>query len=500
MSTRFSRLGVLCFLAAAGFGSALFADVEKAQERARQGQWRGALRALDEADRSFEALLLRARANNELGRVEALEWAREASATAGSELERARAQVEVAVAVAQQRPLDGQAFEELAAELRGALAGLPLGWADVRARWCDARTRLPTDHALVLVPTIDPSVKPAARDGSEASLAAVEGDLSVALVRHAELPSGLKAKLPFQLDPIVVVVDFDADGCATRVGTTAPPGDRVARGLAQAHASLVAIPRFGSDGRPEGGRVQFSFGGTRYPFHGSVEGDRLDGGAIEAWHLAVANAEKLARAGDYEKAETAATRVIDEIRAVPPGSGILGQVLGLAHLVRALAAAHREDNDLAAWEHGLARAFYPPVERLDLTPYGLIGQRLQGGAAADAAAVAAAVPSDSDGVVIDDPKTLISHQLPKTRPVAPGPGCHQIESRVRWVIGVDGTVSAPRITSPESDPVSAEGIFALVAAHRFAPPRCGAEPCSVDTELHYFLTFGDCPPRQRSRE
>lgn len=204
---------------------------------------------------------------------------------------------------------------------------------------------------------------------------------------------------------------------------------------------------------------------------------------VENWMERIQTADQEVRDGEYKRSVRSMNRVLDEMSGWIVSGPQVGEMLGLATAVRALARAGRGDEENAAWDWQIARLMAPRFAGLDLSAYGDAGHRLR-------AAIASS--SYDTGERSEGPATLVNPAItPPVRLHAPPPhfpgarrvACLEDVLVVLMVIDEKGLPHDPRILSSPSEVASFTFLDAL-RKWTFEPARLDGEPVAV----YYNLT------------
>jgi TonB family protein len=255
-------------------------------------------------------------------------------------------------------------------------------------------------------------------------------------------------------------------------------GRRVFQALGVAIALLCAAPSHAANPQP----VQ-----------------RVIRGVVENWVDRLKGIDDELKAAEWKRAKRACDFLLREMRERIEGGPASGGLLAMASLYRALAEAGLGDEREAAWDFRMAQALYPDYARVDLSPYGEAGARLEAlrvrppGSAPPAGEAAA-----------DQPLPGWHNVRPPERIRAPAPvfpfakfeACLTGRVIIMVIIDREGRVRDPSIVEAE-DPVLAFAAMDAVRAWRFRPARIGTkgEPTSVFYTLtvNYKLPVCDNP-------
>jgi TonB family protein len=249
---------------------------------------------------------------------------------------------------------------------------------------------------------------------------------------------------------------IDSEQASSRGGRT------VLRSLSVAMALLCAAPSNATQPQP----VQ-----------------RVIRGVVESWVERLKAIDEELKASEWKRAKRSSDYLLAEMRERIEGGPASGGLLAMASLYRALAEAGLGDEREAAWDLRMAQALYPDYARVDLSPYGEAGSKLE--------ALRVRPPGSSPPAgeaAADQPQAGWLNVRPPERLRAPAPvfpfakfnACLTGRVIIMVVIDREGRVRDPSIVEAE-DPVLAFSAMDAVREWRFRPARIGTkgEPTSV---------------------
>ncbi|MCM2270540.1 MAG: energy transducer TonB [Thermoanaerobaculia bacterium] len=222
-------------------------------------------------------------------------------------------------------------------------------------------------------------------------------------------------------------------------------------------------------------------------------------GVLENWVDRLRGISGDLKAAEWKKAKRACDFLLAEMRESIEGGASSGGLLAMASLYRALAEAGLGDEREAAWDFRMAQALYPDYARVDLSPYGEAGLRLE---AHRVRPPGTPLPAGEDAK--DQPLPPMRGIHPPERIRAPQPvfpfakfnACIDGRVMILTVIDREGRVKDPSILAAE-DPVLAFSAMDAARAWKFRPARLKANntpvPVIYTLTVNYKLSACDNP-------
>jgi hypothetical protein len=212
---------------------------------------------------------------------------------------------------------------------------------------------------------------------------------------------------------------------------------------------------------------------------------------ILQWKDRLQGANRRLQQGQWRKGRDVADSVLREMRDRIASGEASGDLLAVALLFRAIGEAGLGDSETAAWDFGVAQAFYPSYAKVDLKPYGTAGELLEQWRYVDGVPVGLreTVPlRDPAERTVTPPRKLSG--APAEYPLAKAASCTQDSVVVRTIIDVRGQPVSPSLPI-QVDPVLALAAFDAVRQWRFEPARQEGQPVPVSFLLTVdFKRFG----------
>lgn len=230
---------------------------------------------------------------------------------------------------------------------------------------------------------------------------------------------------------------------------------------------------------------------------------RDDPAALQNWIDRISSADEQVRAGDYRGAKRHIDRLLDETSQRIHSGGGVGELLGMAAAVRALAEAGLGNERDALWDWQIARVMAPRFESLDLAAYGQAGRFLQ--------EAATGLPDEAKRNEWDavedrgrqDVTAPVKLRGPKpSYPAARLVNCLEDVLVAQTVIGEDGATHFPTILSSPSE-VASFAVLDVLREWRFKPAQVKGEPVAVVFRLtaHFEVPYcEDALARWRKRQ
>lgn len=214
---------------------------------------------------------------------------------------------------------------------------------------------------------------------------------------------------------------------------------------------------------------------------------------LDEWVVRLRQADAALRSGDYATGGATAQAVLEEMTGAIQGGNRAAPLMGMASLLRAVAAAGLERADEAMWHWYVAQSLHPDYAGADLDAYGAAGERLRAGAAADRGAAGAIV--DLTQPELADPSIVPPERLTGSMPAHPtslAAACIEGRVAVRALVEVDGTTAQPSLIEATGGPPMVVAALEAMRDWTFRPATLDGRAIPAFYNLAINLELEDC--------